>query len=73
MVDDKSKITDTELSILLKESAEKVKAMSPEQREEMIETQRKGYVAAETSWPKPKFEMVDGVKVYASYEDYCNG
>lgn len=61
-----------DLEKLLKESAEKVQRMTPEQREEMYRKQRDGYARAEMSWPKAKFKMVNGVKVYDSYEDYCN-
>lgn len=57
----------------LKAAVAKVNAMSPAEREAMFEEQKKSYVRAEMSWPKPKFKMVDGVKVYESYEDYCNG
>ncbi|MFA6159425.1 MAG: hypothetical protein WC763_07405 [Candidatus Paceibacterota bacterium] len=60
------------LNALLKAAAEKVKAMSPEAREEMMRKQREGYVKAEMSWPKPKFHYENGVKVYHSYEDYLN-
>lgn len=61
------------LSKLIEQSAAKVKAMTPTEREEMLRIQRDGYAKAEASWPAPKFEMVNGVKVYESYEDYCNG
>ena len=57
---------------LLRRAAAEVKAMSPEAREEMLRRQRDSWVRAELSWPKPKFKMVDGVKVYDSYEDYCD-
>jgi hypothetical protein len=46
--------------------------MTKEEIEEMFHKQREGYVRAEMSWPKPKFKWIDGVKVYESYEDYCN-
>ena len=64
--------TRPELLRLLEESAKRVKAMSPEEKAEMIQKQREGYARAEASWPKPKFKWVNGVKVYDSYEDYCN-
>ena len=57
----------------LKRAVEQVKAMTTEQRKAMHKAQRESYVRAEMSWPKPKFKWVDGVKVYESYEDYCNG
>ena len=62
----------TELERLLKESAAKVRAMTPEAREAMYKQQRDGYVKAEMSWPKPKFKWINGVKVYDSWEDYIN-
>lgn len=45
--------------------------MTPAEREAMYTQQRDGYAKAEASWPKPVYEWVNGVKVYASYEDYC--
>lgn len=62
-----------ELSRLIEESKARLAAMSPEQVEAMLRMQHEGYAKAEASWPKPKFKFVDGVKVYDSYEDYCNG
>jgi hypothetical protein len=61
------------LEVLLAEALERVKAMTPEQREEMWRKQRESYVRAELNWPKPKFAWVNGVKVYASMDDYHNG
>lgn len=61
-----------ELDALLKASVERVKAMTPQEREKMYAKQRESYIKAEMSWPKPKFEYINGVKVYDSYEDYCN-
>lgn len=60
------------LEQLLKQNAEKVKAMSSAEREAMLKQQGASWARAEASWPKPKFKMADGVKVYESYEDYCN-
>lgn len=65
--------TDAELLEKLRLSKERVEAMTPEEREEMRRQQRESWVRGEMGWPKPKFTYVDGVKVYASYEDYCNG
>jgi len=62
-----------ELIILLEQSKAKLAAMTPEEKEAMYKAQRESYVRAEMSWPKPKFKWVNGVKVYASYEDYLNG
>ena len=64
--------TRPELLRLLEESAKRVKAMSPEERAEMIRKQKESWVRGVMGWPKPKFKWVIGVKVYESYEDYCN-
>lgn len=61
-----------ELERLLEESRKLVAAMTPEQREEMFRKQRESWVRGEMSWPKPKYKWINGVKVYDSYEDYCN-
>jgi hypothetical protein len=45
---------------------------TPEDREAMIAVQRASWLRAEMNWPKAKFQWIDGVKVYNSYEDYCN-
>lgn len=63
---------DADLERLLEESKRRLEAMTPAEREAMYARQRDGYVRAEASWPKPKYEWVNGVKVYASYKDYCN-
>lgn len=60
------------LDELLKESAAKVKAMTPAEREEMIKRQGESWMRGEMGWPKPKYHYENGVKVYDSYEDYCN-
>lgn len=62
----------SELAELLKRAAAQVAAMSPAEREEMYRQQRDSYVRAEMSWPKANYKWVNGVKVYDSYEDYCN-
>lgn len=53
-------------------AAERVKAMTPEEREAMRIAQRDSYAKAELAMPKPNFKWVNGAKVYDSYEDYCN-
>lgn len=63
----------SDLDKLLTDAAANVRAMSDGERDAMLKQQREGYARSEASWPKPKFKIVDGVKVYASYEDYCNG
>lgn len=62
-----------ELTALLKRAAQQAAEMTPAERAAMIEAQRESYVRAEMSWPRPCRQMIDGVMVYASYEDYCNG
>ncbi len=64
--------TDPKLVKLLEESAAKVAAMSPKDREAMFKQQRDGWVKAEMSWPKAKYKWINGVKVYDSLEDYYN-
>ncbi len=59
------------LEILLRESAAGVAKMTPMEREQMLVAQRAGYVRAELSWPKARYQMKNGVKVYESYADYC--
>lgn len=62
----------TDLDELLKRGVEQVKAMTEDERRAMWREQVKGVVRAEMSWPKPKYKFINGVKVYESYEDYCN-
>ena len=61
-----------ELEALIEESRRRLAAMTPAEREEMYRQQREGYARTEASWPKPRYQWVAGVKVYESYEDYCN-
>jgi len=61
-----------ELEEALRRARAQVETMTPEQRDEMIREQARSWARAEASWPKPRYEWRDGVKVYASYEDYCN-
>ncbi len=63
---------DEKLEQMITESKKRVAAMAPAELDTMVRRQIDGVAKAEASWPKPKFEWVDGVKVYASYEDYCN-
>lgn len=57
---------------LLRRGVEQAKNMTEDERRTMWREQGKSYARAEASWPKPKYKMVNGVKVYESYEDYCN-
>ena len=66
-------MTDQELESLIARAKAQYDAMTPEEREAMHKEQRESFVHGELGWPKPKFKWVDGVKVYESYEDYCNG
>jgi hypothetical protein len=61
-----------ELEELLRKAKAQVDAMTPEEREAMIKAQAESWMRAESLWPEPKYKWVDGVKVYESYEDYCN-
>lgn len=62
---------DKDLEALIEDSKRKLAAMTPDEIEAMLREQRDGYAKAEASWPKAKFKWVNGVKVYASYDDYC--
>lgn len=66
-------LTEAELRELARQARERFDALSPEEQEAQRRRQREGYVRAEMSWPKPRYRMENGVKVYESYEDYCNG
>lgn len=62
-----------ELTRLLREAKAKVEAMTPAERADMLRAQAESWARAEAAWPKPIFKYINGVKVYASYSDYCNG
>lgn len=61
-----------DLKQLLAKAQARFDAMMPAEQEAMFKAQREGYAHAEASWPKPVYQWINGVKVYASYEDYCN-
>lgn len=61
-----------ELEELLKKSRAYVDSLTPEQKREMLHQQAISWARAEVNWPKPKFHYENGVKVYHSFEDYCN-
>ena len=65
-------MTGEEFKQLVEAAQARYEAMTPEQQADMWRQQREGYARAEASWPKPNFKWVDGVKVYASMEDYHN-
>lgn len=60
------------LDELLVAARKEFDAMTPEQRAEMLRKQGESVAKAEASWPKAKYKWVNGVKVYDSFEDYCN-
>lgn len=64
--------TREELDDLLAASKAKFDAMSPEECEEMIRMQAQSWVRAEMGRPKTRCDLINGVKTYESYEDYCN-
>ena len=57
---------------LLKKAAADFAALSPEAKRTLLRQQAESSAKAEMSWPKAKFHWENGVKVYKSYEDYCN-
>lgn len=63
---------DGELQALLAKAQARFDALTPEQQAEERRRQRESWIRGEMGWPKPKFEWVNGAKVYASFEDYCN-
>ncbi len=60
------------LQKLVDEAMARFNALSPEEQAEHRRLQRESYVRGEMSWPAPRFHYENGVKVYASYEDYLN-
>lgn len=65
-------MTEDELKALVKAANNRFNALTLEQQEAHRQAQRESWVRGEMDWPKPRFKMVNGVKVYDSYEDYCN-
>lgn len=61
-----------DLQALLRKACVEFDALPPHEQAEIRRQQRQSWVRAERSWPTPKYKWVDGVKVYDSYEDYCN-
>ncbi len=73
--------TAPELLALIDKSVAAFKALSPEEQEllslvkiqnDFRKEQIRSYLRGEMAWPKAKYQWIDGVKVYASYEDFCN-
>lgn len=61
-----------ELEALLKKARDWYANASQEEIDAMIAKQKASWVRAEMNWPKPKYHWENDVKVYDSYEDYCN-
>lgn len=61
-----------ELDALIAKSKACVDSLTPEQYRDMVRKQAEGWAKSEAAWPKPKFKMLNGVKVFESYEDYLN-
>lgn len=61
-----------DLKRLIAESRARVAAMTPEEVDTMVRRQIEGVAKAEASRPKPDYRWENGVKVYASYGDYCD-
>jgi hypothetical protein len=64
--------TQKSLEQLVKEALVRYNALSPEQKAEHDRLQQESFVRSIVNWPKPNFHWENGVKVYHSYEDYCN-
>lgn len=62
----------TDLTGLLRKAKERVDAMTAVEIEAMLKEQAAAFARSEMSWPAPRFHWENGVKVYESYEDYCN-
>ena len=62
----------TTLEERIKQAIAKFNAMTLEQQVAMREAQRQSWVRSILNSPKPKYNWVNGIKVYDSYEDCCN-
>jgi hypothetical protein len=65
-------MTEAELKVLVADALRRYNALSPEQKADHNKAQRESFVRSIVAWPKPNYRWVNGIKVYASYEDYCN-
>lgn len=65
-------MADKTLDELLAESKTYIESLTPEEKQEMLKRQAKSWVRSIMERPKPKFKWANGVKVYDSFEDYCN-
>jgi len=60
------------LAELLHRAQARFDAMTPVQQANERQLQRESFLRSIANWPKPNYKWVNGVKVYATYEDYCN-
>ena len=60
------------LDELLAKSKAMVEAMTPDEKAAMLKAQAESWARSIADWPKPKYKWINGMKVYDSYEDYCN-
>ena len=63
----------SEIEIKIQESLKWLNSLTDEERLAHFDKQRKSWIESEFSWLASKYKFVNGVKVYESYEDYCNG
>ena len=63
---------DQELKDLIAKAKAAYDTMTPEQKKAHDDAQRASFVRSIVDWPKPNYHWENGVKVYHSYEDYCN-
>jgi hypothetical protein len=66
-------MSETELKDLLAKAQARFDALTPAEQEAERKAQAESFVRGEMGWPKPRYRYENGVKVYESYEDYCNG
>ncbi len=57
---------------LYEKAIARMRTMTESEYNDMIRKQRESYARSIAEWPKPKYHWENGVKVYNSYEDYCN-
>ena len=60
------------LDELLKKAGADFDGLSKSEQDTLIVFQITSLMKNDMSWPKAKFRWENGVKVYESYEDYCN-
>lgn len=65
-------MTNAELAALVAAAQARYDALTSEEKAKHDQAQRDSFVRSCVEWPKPNYRWENGVKVYASYEDYCN-